>query len=179
MLPAMRTCVLAIAASACTPAKPAGGDWAARPFDTVSGEVGDGHGAKLSYSLQVPHGLAVVPHANAGITVGYEVSPRDFTAPNVMIGYDAIAPASLDEVVKSTTVSPSHELVRSEAIDGGYLLVLRAKSHLHWSVDVAKVAGDRGVSCMAQQASDRAELGDASRQLLEKICRSLTIDHPH
>ena len=178
MLPSMRTCVLAIAVAACSQAKPGGTEWAARPLETVSGQVGDGHGAGLAYTLQLPRGLVSDPHDNGGITIGYEANPRDFTAPSVMIGYDAIAPKSLDELVRSTTASPTHDIVRTEAIDGGYLVEWRAKSHLHWQVDVAKVVGDRGVTCMAQQASDHAELGDATRALLEKVCLSLAVTEP-
>ena len=176
MLLAMRTCALAIAASAaCGQAKPGGTEWAARPLDSVSGQVGDGHGATLAYTLQLPHGLAPHAHANGGVTIEYEATPRDFTAPSVMIGYDALAPKSLDEVLQATAPTPTHEVVRKDAIDGGYLVVFRARSHLYWAVDVEKVAGDRGITCMAQQASDHAELGDATEALLEKICLSLAI----
>jgi len=175
MLPAMRTCALAIAVAACSQAKPGGTEWAARPLETVSGQVGDGHGAALSYTLQLPHGLVADPHANAGVTVGYETSPRDFTAPSVMVGYEAIPPKSLDDVVAAMTPAPDAEIVRQEAIDGGFLVVTRARSHLHWTVEVVRLAGDRGITCMAQQASDHGELGDATRALLEKICRSVAI----
>ena len=174
----MRTMWLAIALAACSGTKEGGADWSGRPLIETAGKVGDATAGTLAYTIQLPKGLSPDPHTTGGITIGYEANEgghRDFKAPSVMVGYDAIPPKSLDEAVQSAMPDPTNEVVRKDPIPGGFIVTTRGKSHKHWKVDVTKIAGDKGVGCMAQQANDDAELGDATRALLEKICLSLVV----
>ena len=170
MLPLVRTTWLAIALAACGGSKDGGADWSARPLETVTGKVG-----VLAYTIQLPHGLAPEAHETEGITIGYEASPRDVTAPSVMIGYEALPPKSVEDAVADTMPGPDDEIVRKDKLDDLYIVTTRAHSHKHWKVNVFRLSGQRGVDCMAQQASNRGELGESSRALLEKICLSLVV----
>jgi hypothetical protein len=169
----MRIWWLAIVACACG-GKKAGSEWASRPLEQVSDKVGDDAVGMLTYTISIPKGLAPDPILSGGITRGYEVA-HDFKAPSVLIGFDAIPPKSVDEAVKESDPEPGDEIVRKDAIDHGFIVTTRAKSHRHWKVDVVKLAGERGVGCMAQQANDDDELGSDTKELLEKICLSLTV----
>jgi hypothetical protein len=172
MLTLVRTLWLAIALAACGETKPSGADWSSRPLETVAGKVGHGSDT-FAFTVQLPKGLVADPHLTENITIGYEPTPHDFTAPSVMIGYDPIPAKTLDDALRDTMPGPNDEIVRKDAIDGGYIIVTRANSHKHWKVNVTRRVGDRAIDCMAQQANDNAELGEPTRVLLEKICLSL------
>jgi hypothetical protein len=152
----------------------ASNEWTSRPLEQVSGKLGEESLGQLTYTLSIPKGLAPDPILKGNITRGYEAE-HDFKAPSVLVGFDAMPPHSVEEAVKATMPEPGDEILRQEAIDHGFIVTTRAKSHRHYKVDVVKIAGERGVGCMAQQANDDAELGADSREMLEKICLSLTV----
>ena len=157
-----------------------GGDWPSRPTATVNGAVPVNHEPGPAYAIDVPKGL-VPDVSDSGYSAtgavfywaGSEVQ-HDLDAPNVMVTV-VDAPNTVEDAIKSVYSDFTMKVMRKDAIDHGFVVTWRGVDGKHngWTVHVFKTVGAKALMCRAAQNSDAAELGEATRTMLEKICLSL------
>jgi len=132
---------------------------------------------KTAYTIELPEGFH---KKSMGDDILVYADPNgDYGSPQVILQFEpAIAWHTLDEYVATSVVGrgDGRDIVRKAAIDDGFIVVTRSPAHDAWYISVLRTRSGKGISCGATQHKPGAQLDDSSREMLETMCLSLTLD---